>query len=273
MNIFIAEINQMDESSWAFAESVYGEDRIMFIPDDEGNIPYFTVKKINSLSVNPEFLPIHMSNGISQIVFSLALACCDVDNATVYICSSNPAFEQLNDTEFETREGGKINIIVCDGMDCITYNDGDSEISTDNNEDEEIPIGGNSLGIYQVPDITIPDPDEMPPEEPELQSSSKSSESLVEDNEDSKDSGKPTTESDSSALSIQLLNTMKRLDKTGILTKHAKTVVDAMKENEDGSIMTLNFIMHDKVDDDSVADAIMNVLGEDNVIDQLTKVI
>lgn len=55
MNIFIVKINEMTDNAWNFAEEISDEDRILFIPDTNGNIPYYVYSKLNSLSVAPEF--------------------------------------------------------------------------------------------------------------------------------------------------------------------------------------------------------------------------
>lgn len=94
MNIFIVKINEMTDNAWNFAEEISDEDRILFIPDTNGNIPYYVYSKLNSLSVAPEFFPVSSKDTLQNIVFSLALACCDADG-TVYICSDDKIFAPL----------------------------------------------------------------------------------------------------------------------------------------------------------------------------------
>lgn len=91
MNIFIVKINEMTDNAWNFAEEISDEDRILFIPDTNGNIPYYVYSKLNSLSVAPEFFPVSSKDTLQNIVFSLALACCDADG-TVYICSDDKIY-------------------------------------------------------------------------------------------------------------------------------------------------------------------------------------
>ena len=45
MNIFIVKINEMTDNAWNFAEEISDEDRMLFIPDTNGNIPYYVYSK------------------------------------------------------------------------------------------------------------------------------------------------------------------------------------------------------------------------------------
>lgn len=216
MNIFIVKINEMTDNAWNFAEEISDEDRILFIPDTNGNIPYYVYSKLNSLSVAPEFFPVSSKDTLQNIVFSLALACCDADG-TVYICSDDKIFAPLNGSSFETRDGGTITIVTGADM-------------------EKSPAVEN--------------------------------ENLVNTEEVDKDNSKSPKES-KKTMPIKYLNILQRLDKTGLLTKNAAAIAEAVTENASDSIMALNFSLHEKIEDSDAADKIIDILSQENVIDDI----
>lgn len=239
MNIFIVKINEMTDNAWNFAEEISDEDRILFIPDTNGNIPYYVYSKLNSLSVAPEFFPVSSNDALQNIVFSLALACCDADG-TVYICSDDKIFAPLNGSSFETRDGGTITIVTGADMENLDFA-----------EDPEEDIESDELS-----------------EEDNIESPAVENENLVNTEEVDKDNSKSPKES-KKTMPIKYLNILQRLDKTGLLTKNAAAIAEAVTENASDSIMALNFSLHEKIEDSDAADKIIDILSQENVIDDI----
>lgn len=275
MNIFIVKINEMTDNAWNFGEEISDEDRILFIPDTNGNIPYYVYSKLNSLSVAPEFFPVSSKDTLQNIVFSLALACCDADG-TVYICSDDKIFAPLNGSSFETRDGGTITIVTGADMENLDFaEDPEEDIESDelNNVDEEENSVTEEINTeFESEETSNIGEDEdnslLISEEDNIESPADENENLVNTEEVDKDNSKSPKES-KKTMPIKYLNILQRLDKTGLLTKNAAAIAEAVTENASDSIMALNFSLHEKIEDSDAADKIIDILSQENVIDDI----
>ena len=281
MNVFIAKISEMTAKAWEFAEEISEDDRILFIPDKNGNIPYYVYDRLSSLPVKPEFFPMKTITDPYSIVFSLALTCSNADGA-ICICCNDEIFKPLNDRQFETR-CGTVNVVTGVEMENLDYEEVASEdFSSDDQLNDTVKAGEENSGddfeeeidIDDIPDEEseiIPDPNndnEGNDNEP-LDTSDDIEKSEEKKEPDTKPKPKFAKKDSKKFLPVNFLNSLQLVDKSGLLAKNASIIMDALSSSEECSIMALSFNLNNLTEDEKKTNELMKILEQDGVIDTL----
>ena len=114
-NTYIFEVSQFTEEDAELGQKIDKNDRIIFMPNESGMIPYMLVPALLSWKVSPIFMePVDGPMDEKALAFLLGLQSAGC-NGFLNICMENNPFQALDDNSFET-EKGMVTIHCCSNL-------------------------------------------------------------------------------------------------------------------------------------------------------------
>lgn len=242
-NIYILEISQMTDKDWETAKKLTDDSHLYFIPDTNGNVPYTIFEMLKALAApyefkTPEELGILRGNPYATM-FSMGMF---YQNATGLLCikASNTGLEPLNGLTVRTLSGElKFNIVSCSGEENPSPTDSEGGVET------QQPVPAAS-------------------EEPINTFAAVSETNASAETETGGSTVKLTSE-----VPLALLSKFQAFDPSGLLSRYAPSVYTVIQENAGEPLMALSYAMHEEIGNEADADAIIDIISREGILNSL----
>lgn len=232
-NIYILEISQMTDKDWETAKKLTCDSQLYFIPDINGNVPYTIFETLKALIAPYEFKTPEelgiLRGNPYASIFSMGML---YQNASGLLCikASNSGLEPLNGLTVQTLSGElKFNIVSCSG---------------------NTPSSPNPASKEKT-------------QQPEL----KTTEELI--NAPTADYKTNTVAEATSEVPLALLSKFQAFDPSGLLSRYAPFVYAVIKENAGEPLMALSYAMHEEIENEADADAIIDIISTEGILTSL----
>lgn len=242
-NIYILEISQMTDQDWETAKKLTNDSQLYFIPDTNGNVPYTIFETLKALVAPYEFKTLEelgiLRGNPYVTMFSMGMF---YRNTTGLLCvkASNTGLEPLDGLTVRTLSGElKFNIVSCSSEE---YSGSATPVSR---EKKQAPISEIS-------------------EEPAYTQTTDSG-----GNTDAELTNGENTVKLTSEVPLALLSKFQAFDPSGLLSRYAPSVYTVIQENAGEPLMALSYAMHEEIDNEADADAIIDIISREGILTSL----